>query len=1024
MASLNPSYGIVGADLLPFSIYYPNVEQSFRVEISLLSAQFKIPSLAVESSRPSAAAALRCPPSAGNAATSSSPRQGAPTKRQDNKTVDTSIYALAKLSKTGTVFKSEVQDKAPEAEITVSPEAAVPDEVKWDEQTCVAVFENLKLRKVEQSLGSADACKWQPLDITISVCHAKKTNMKKTTDEKQTFHQPKKLGCVTVNVADFVGSDKPAQQLSSPDGKFSLTFQIKTSALKRSQPTGAPHADSRAVKSRQEILLSAKSQLGNAQTGRELLVKVDPTCTFTEGMDIGIVVEEAWRGKDFMLLHRLSKFEACDPSAVNHFGKIAKLEDKAGFKAMRVQCPVISNTKGGETHQESRFGWRLSTCNGRLGINTQSAPYAALDPHSDVICCVFLSGKAAAADDAAAQQDAGSISREQAEQYQLAQSMKKRALLLSTSPFELTSDELGMVRLRQGFLASQPLISQIVRRLMMLPGWFPGKEDDACIKFFGFKEGPWDIFYVFEFLRQAGNPKNAELNGRKNIFQLLTKVLFHKDADEKHSRLQIVLDQIFDFRNWWAHVGVGSANCSQALRAIVDFINMVVQAPDLSLAGDAQTVSAVLCELESIITDLNSDDYTKVKLTLDDISYIFYLRSSLSLCQLCTKIYSTCPTIQLSKKLKVKLDNKAKMGSRRQSDIIEPLEITSAILNMSADLKFECNFIVKTRNSLAHAPRKGNRVILVLVALGAVSRVLKYLNRCCQTADCGSLGAEALDESTQVQAMQAELLGRSQLLRADAVESLIGMICQSNQNALNQCSFKEYLTSNFRKLQMLLFRSIPGCEKVPQDALPGVAHRDDSPEAEDSMSDDKASRKCLCSLLHLVAQIPLERKKSAKAAIDWIFDTTRPEPGLLCCCGLHVLKNHLDEKNSFMYSQMAATPESLQFCKLLDVLNESKSKLAAALWAFNLALFSDTFRFAEEQFCKDERWESMLDSDVSRWEGRNEFFGHLNHTELADLASNVLEAYKKNIESQSEVDRHSQMTSNASEPAAAQYVIL
>jgi hypothetical protein len=44
MAAPNASYGIVGADLLPFSPVSPGVEQSFRVEICLLSAQFKIPS--------------------------------------------------------------------------------------------------------------------------------------------------------------------------------------------------------------------------------------------------------------------------------------------------------------------------------------------------------------------------------------------------------------------------------------------------------------------------------------------------------------------------------------------------------------------------------------------------------------------------------------------------------------------------------------------------------------------------------------------------------------------------------------------------------------------------------------------------------------------------------------------------------------------------------------------------------------------------------------------------------------------
>jgi hypothetical protein len=109
---------------------------------------------------------------------------------------------------------------------------------------------------------------------------------------------------------------------------------------------------------------------------------------------------------------------------------------------------------------------------------------------------------------------------------------------------------------------------------MKLPSWFPGTEDNACIKFFLSKNGPWDIYYVFEFLRREGSPAKAERKGKKNIFQLLAQVLFREDADVKRGRLQIVLDKIFDSRNWWAHVRVGSANCSQALHAIVDFINM------------------------------------------------------------------------------------------------------------------------------------------------------------------------------------------------------------------------------------------------------------------------------------------------------------------------------------------------------------------------------------------------------------------------------------------------------------------
>jgi hypothetical protein len=559
MAASNASYGIIGADLLPFSPVSPDVEQSFRVEICLLSAHFKIPSSAVESSRPSAAAA-RCPPSAGHAAADASgvsvnaaavcspASQGAPTKTKNKKAADTSAYAWPQLSRKSTVFKSQVPGKAPEAEISVSPDAAVRDEVKWEEGTCVAVFENLKLKEAERALGSADARKWQQHVVDISVFQAKKTK-----DEKQPFIKAsaKELGFVTVNVADFVGADKPAQQLSSPDGKFSLTFQIKTSALQRAQPTGAPHADARAARSREDMLSSAKSQLGNAQAGRELLLKVDPDCALTQGMHIGIVVEDAWRGQGFMLLHKLSKFEACDPGADNYFGQIAKLDAEAGFKAMRVRCPVISSSKGGKAHQESRFGWRLlSACSGRLtaSIDMRSAPYAALYPEEHPICCIFRSGNAAQADDAAVEQQAEELktdaSSTEAIQSEITE-LKRRALGSIGAAVELTQEELGAVLLRAGFLAAQPLVSECVR--MLIARWYPDTHEDDCVRAFGSKDGPWDMFYVFDYLRKRERNLRSSRNSSSAFSNLLQELGYAGAADASYDdRQQRLLEDMMD----------------------------------------------------------------------------------------------------------------------------------------------------------------------------------------------------------------------------------------------------------------------------------------------------------------------------------------------------------------------------------------------------------------------------------------------------------------------------------------------
>jgi hypothetical protein len=94
---------------------------------------------------------------------------------------------------------------------------------------------------------------------------------------------------------------------------------------------------------------------------------------------------------------------------------------------------------------------------------------------------------------------ADAISREKAEQYEQFLDVKKQALLLSTVDLQINSDELGMVRLRQGFLASQPFISSVLKLLMRRDEWYGSSCGDACIRFFRSSSGPWDIFSMFNF---------------------------------------------------------------------------------------------------------------------------------------------------------------------------------------------------------------------------------------------------------------------------------------------------------------------------------------------------------------------------------------------------------------------------------------------------------------------------------------------------------------------------------------------
>lgn len=234
--------------------------------------------------------------------------------------------------------KVTVFEKVPETVIyTVSPDVPVPAEktVNWAEGSCVAVFKKFMLKECRRSLCAVDEhqAKWQKNDIAIKVFQAKKTK-----DEKyDKIPNSEELVCVTVNVADYVGVSKSTQEFSCQD--FSLQYQIEVKALNPS--TGAQHGGAKSPSPVQAEQL-VKSQIGYAETGRELLIQVRGLRSeFQRDQHIGIKVEQAWKDKDFMLLHKLSEFEACDDSrAKNYFGQVAELHTQDSVTVMRVKCPT------------------------------------------------------------------------------------------------------------------------------------------------------------------------------------------------------------------------------------------------------------------------------------------------------------------------------------------------------------------------------------------------------------------------------------------------------------------------------------------------------------------------------------------------------------------------------------------------------------------------------------------------------------------------------------------------------------
>jgi hypothetical protein len=693
--------------------------------------------------------------------------------------VDTSIYALPESDKC--TFKGAMKDKAAAAAITVSADPTAEDEVAWAAGACVATLENRKFKRVYPEDG---ARKWQQDNLEISLIKAKATKEHPPkypgfTQDPPTRHKGEffPLSKAVINLADFVSTSEPAAECvrqvtytsHPPLLVYSLTVQVKTTPSKRPPAARAP-------KSPEQIASAASSSLGNAQSGKELLFKVDSNCSFRVGACIGIAVEDAWRVKLVMLLHTRSKFEHCAPHAPNFFGRVTAFKVEGSHADMLVKCPEVAfpEVKNGKSCPESEYGWRLlPACSSALkqSIDLQSEPYASFDLQNEPIFCIFPSSDAAEADDKVAQQEAKDVKaaadcRAKQVAYDRMQEIKKQAILLSQTAFEMSSEEMGMVRLRRGFLACQPYISAVLKLLMGREDWYGSACGDACIRFFGSRNGPWDVFSMFNFLLRSKTPNYLD---SKDIFGMVAATIGPAGdvaaTDNFRERLRVLFNDIFCVRNWWAHLGAGSLDCNKALKAVKDFVQIVADSalldsssgssadpapsapapqhaaasnPSASLPSRTGAASSSApSPSEPLALLANPDDMlagASSHLTLDDVAYVLFLRAGLQLCKFCTEIYGTLRCSSFSKAMGAKLDNKKSKTSRRQSEVIEVSDVSTVLRKLfqsNTDFSFYCRIITATRNRLSHASEGSNQIILVMMALGAIGRVSSFIVEQC-----------------------------------------------------------------------------------------------------------------------------------------------------------------------------------------------------------------------------------------------------------------------------------------------------
>jgi hypothetical protein len=412
--------------------------------------------------------------------------------------------------------------------------------------------------------------------------------------------------------------------------------------------------------------------------------------------------------------------------------------------------------------------------------------------------------------------------------------LKEDACSISSEKFDLTSEELCMLYLRQGFLLSQPVISKIVKSIMLK--LFPDTMAESCVKFFRSKDGPWDIFSVFSSILNFPHTKFVDL-----VDSCIPVDSSPQHRDYARERLKRILDCVFLVRNMWAHIGASDADCRKALQAIIDFITFTK-----SLLP-TETVDADVRCLVGLTKCMNS--YSDVKLSVDDVAYCFFLRSIRQLSKFCAELCQMFPDLSISKELHALIDEKNSspaMKLRRQSNEIEVREVALAVLNISKNqkngqadlLQLDCQLIRTARNSLAHATSSGTTVILIVVALGAVCRVIDFLNSQLRKQKILSSDILTSGNMANIKLDQAKLMhlcinrtGDTEATGLFDLDVLLNLLSKTVTAEVQNCPYTSLafgelgnfscnlqfcreslslLAANFKKMQLILGRNIVG----------------------------------------------------------------------------------------------------------------------------------------------------------------------------------------------------------------------
>ena len=364
-------------------------------------------------------------------------------------------------------------------------------------------------------------------------------------------------------------------------------------------------------------------------------------------------------------------------------------------------------------------------------------------------------------------------------------------------------------------------------------------------------------------------------------------------------------------RNWWAHVAVGIDDCAAALQAVADFLGRVLKHLKLSDTSG-------LDQLNSIIDSISISKFDSMKVTEDQVAYLYLVRAFRRLSKISDGVMKTCAHSDFGKALLARMKKKEEFFTRRQKNIMESVDVARAVLDIQGlgkRVKGDCMIVVRARNCFAHEAEQSSRVLAAACAIGAVSRLLQFISEHCKLdGEASPMRSEMSAAVSEISEYQAKLLAR---MGALDLPYLLQQLALSHETEFEACQYSPLLSSDYAKAMFLLKRHMP-------------RHLATRPAAADhvfTLSKDDTTAKRQRSLLRIAMLVPPSVQES-QAAVDWLLSL--PSPSLLGCSGLRALCHGFKKKQedvikvlTFEGSWMECVPAQSQkfLLELIDAMN-------------------------------------------------------------------------------------------------------